>query len=86
MGFLKHLGRRAAAAPYGYMPREPQGYRYRVEKRDILLARHDLSSGVGDGPADDERQRLARVLESLSIDGWKLIGVSDGDFIFRRRS
>ena len=59
--------------------------RYRVESRPQLVARFDLICLEGEGDGRDERTRLARVLEEMAGDGWRLVGVSGEDFIFRRR-
>ena len=60
-------------------------YRFRINTRKELLDKADLVL-VDDGKGEmNEQNRLARVLEEVAGDGWRLIGVSDQDFIFRRR-
>lgn len=61
-------------------------YRYRVDTRRSLLDRYDLVTLQPDLANPDERQRLARVLEEAAADGWRLVGISGDDFIFRRRT
>ena len=69
----------------GYSTDHHTAYRYRVESRAALVSRFDTITAGLDRPPDSERERLARVLEELSQEGWKLVGVADGDFILRRR-
>ena len=61
-------------------------YRYRVDSRRSLLERYELVALRPDRKNGDERQRLARVLEEAASDGWRLVGISGDDFIFRRRN
>ncbi len=61
-------------------------YRYRVDSRRSLLDRYDLVTLHSDRENADERQRLVQVLEEAASEGWRLVGISDDDFIFRRRA
>lgn len=85
---LPFFGRRNDHGPgrsTGYSADHYPSYRYRVEGRAHLLGRFDTITAGLDRPSDSERERLARVLEELAQEGWKLVGVADGDFILRRR-
>ena len=82
------FGRRTNPEPgraSGYAAEHHTAYRYRVESRATLVGRFDTVTAGLDRPAVSERERLARVLEELSHEGWKLVAVADGEFILRRR-
>ena len=61
------------------------GYRYRVETREKLIQRYELIALSPTGEKVNHQERLACVLEEAAQDGWRLVGISDEDFIFRRR-
>ena len=65
--------------------RPEYSYRYRVDTRSSLVERYHLVALRPDRDDVDERQKLARVLEEISGDGWRLVGISGDDFVFRRR-
>ena len=60
-------------------------YRYRVDSRGSLIDRYSQVALRPDRDEVDERMKLARVLEEISCDGWRLVGISGDDFVFRRR-
>jgi hypothetical protein len=60
-------------------------YRFRVETRAALIEKFDLVSLRRDHAAVGEREKLARVLEEISSEGWRLVGVSGDEFFFRHR-
>jgi hypothetical protein len=60
-------------------------YRFRVETRVTLLEKFDLISLRRDRSEVSEREKLARVLEEVSAEGWRLVGVSGDEFFFRHR-
>jgi len=80
------LGFRRNRARHESSSASKPSYRYRVESRRDLLDRYDLVALHPDRKKVDERQRLARVLEEVGSDGWRLVGISGEDFIFRRRA
>lgn len=61
------------------------GHRYRVDSREKLIQRYELIALGPSGHKPDQQERLARVLEEAAQDGWRLVGISEDDFIFRRR-
>ncbi len=82
LGFRRHRQSRRAERSDG----PHASHRYRVETREALIQKYELVALRSDRSGVDDRQRLARVLEELGRDGWRLAGVSGNDFIFRRRT
>ena len=60
-------------------------YRYRIDSRAVLLQKFELVAAGQGLQVEGDQQRLACVLEEAALEGWKLIGISEGDFVFRRR-
>ena len=79
------LGFRKPRSHHNGSSHADHAYRYRVDSRKSLLERYDLVALRPDRSEVDERQKLARVLEEVSGEGWRLVGISGDDFVFRRR-
>jgi hypothetical protein len=79
------LGFRKSPAHDSGASRKEHTYRYRVDSRKSLVERFDLVALRPDRDDVDEQHKLARVLEEISGDGWRLVGISGDDFVFRRR-
>jgi hypothetical protein len=82
LGFRRHRQPRQGDGRESHQPT----YRYRVDSREALLQKYELVALRPDPERADDRQRLARVLEEVGKEGWRLVGISGTDFIFRRRA
>lgn len=79
------LGFGKSHSPHRRTSKATHTYRYRIDSRRSLVDRYGQIALRPDRNEVDERMKLARVLEEVSCDGWRLVGISGDDFVFRRR-
>ena len=82
---MRLFGRNKVRHPGNGSDHRRHTYRFRVETRSTLIERFDLISLRRGRSIVSDREKLARVLEEISVEGWRLVGVSSDEFFFRHR-
>jgi len=82
---MRMFGRNKVRHPGNGGDHRHHTHRFRVETRATLIDKFDLISLRRAHSEVSEREKLARVLEEVSTEGWRLVGVSGGEFFFRHR-
>jgi hypothetical protein len=83
--FMRLFGKNRVRHPGSDGDHRHHTYRFRVETRAALIEKFDLISLRRDHSDVGDRDKLARVLEEVSAEGWRLVGVSGDEFFFRHR-